>query len=212
MKPVDLTDLEALLIEADDIGEEGMVLERQLAAQVVGEMLSDESALSWGAAGGGDVALRLTREAQSVRVRGNGAFVLRHDCVRCLREVRFNLPLEVDVVLKKGKAELPDDEIAVGQGDRYWEEESTELLASADVIPFDGRRIDIASLVREQIFLEVPSHPACDLDGAEPEEGACEVDPSGALQKERERWVDPRFQALASLRDKLPPGPESDSG
>jgi uncharacterized metal-binding protein YceD (DUF177 family) len=211
MDPIETPDHEALIIEADDIGEDGLAIERALARDFVDEMLGEAVQPRWAPAADGGVALRLTREAGTVRVRGRGEFSLQHECVRCLRAVGFGLQIEVDVVLQKGASTGLDGEVAVGQGDRYWEEESVDLLASADVVPFDGKIVDVASLVREQIFLEVPAHPACDVVGAQPPEGPCELDPDGALTRERERWVDPRFAGLAALRDSLPPGPSSEN-
>jgi uncharacterized metal-binding protein YceD (DUF177 family) len=198
--------IEELRVDTREIGESGLDVTCALPAIGLTELLADPEELPWTAVGDGEVRLRVTQEAERIRLRGGGETLLAHACVRCLREVRFPVPFELDVIFQKGKAAGPGEEEVVGTGDALWDDESAELLSQADVVPYDGQHLDIASLLREQIFLEAPMHPTCDEPSAQPPEGACTLDPDGALAAEHGRWQDPRWDALRALRENLPPG------
>lgn len=192
-------------IPVEDIDPE-LHIEETLPSPWLGRLLDDPSDPPWRAAGDARVDLTLSREAGTVRVTGEGFFPLEHACVRCLRDVRFDLALDFDLRLAQG---VDDDDVEgfMGEGvEMDVGDEDALDPEEADLVRFDGRVVRLPEIMREQIFLEVPMHPACESEGATPPEGPCTLDPDGALERERGRWQDPRWAALAALKDRLPPG------
>ncbi len=193
-------------IRVDDIDDGGLDVNETLPRAWLEALLDDPSDPPWQAAGDARLELTLEREASTVRVIGEGRFPLQHACVRCLRDVRFTLDLDFDLRLAEGVPTAPDDDL-MGEGEPMGLGDDGGLdPGEADLVPFDGRVVHLPDIVREQIFLEVPMHPACESEGAEPPEGECTLDPDGALAEERARWQDPRWAALAALKSRLPPG------
>lgn len=122
-------------------------------------------------------------------VKGRIAGKLEINCDRCLKllETDFEIQFEDDfVTLDVYKQSAENHEI---RG------------ADLDVSIYDGERIDIADLVREQILLNLPSHQLC----AENCAGLCET--CGANKNtencscETEK-IDPRWKALEELINK----------
>lgn len=196
-----------LEIPIEDIDPE-LHVEETLPQGWVERLLDDPVDPPWRAAGDARVDLTLSREAATVRVTGEGSFPLEHACVRCLRDVRFDLDLDFDLRLAEGvPTDLEDDfDAFVGEGVELNGEADLLDPDEADLVPFDGRVVRLPDILREQIFLEVPMHPSCESEGAEPPEGPCTLDPDGALERERSRWQDPRWAGLLALKDRLPPG------
>lgn len=198
--------IKELRVDTQELGDVPIIRSHALPAEALTALLADPEEPPWRAVEEGRVRFRVSREAERIRLKGDGEALLTHACVRCLREVRFPVTFELDVIFEKGAVPKPGDEEVVGAGVPHWEDESADLLAQADVVPYDGKYLDVATIVREQLFLEAPMHPACDLAGAQPEPGECNLDPDGALAAEHDRWQDPRWDALRAMRDTLPPG------
>jgi uncharacterized metal-binding protein YceD (DUF177 family) len=194
-----------LSIRVEELGLDGVMVHETLPQGFVDPMLEDPVEPPWRAAGDARLNLHVDGEAKLVRVRGAAFFPLRHACVRCLRDVEFDLELELDLRLAPGLPEVPGEE-GLAIGDELGIDEGQMIDPDeADLVSFDGRSIPLLELLREQIFLEVPGHPACDTAGARPPEGPCTLDPEGALAQEQARWEDPRWAGLKALRGQLPP-------
>ena len=195
----------SLDVHVDDLADGELVVDTVLPAAVLSELLDEGKEVEWTAASDARVALRLEREAGFVRVRGKASFGLRHPCVRCLASVPFEVPLDVDLRLVRkdaSDAKVPDAE--------HSDEDLDDVAAGGDlddlgIASFAGDTIHLAEVLREQLFLELPMHPACDSPRARPT-APCAYDAAGALKKEQERWVDPRWAGLAKLKDQLAGG------
>lgn len=193
-------------IPVDDIDPD-LHVDETLPRHWLEKLLDDPVDPPWRAAGDARVDLTLTREAATVHVAGEGSFPVEHACVRCLRDVRFELDVAFDLRLAEGVPTEPDEDL-MGEGVEMGLGDDDDALDpdAADLVPFDGRVVRLPEILREQIFLELPMHPSCESEGAEPPEGPCTLDPDGALERERGRWQDPRWAGLAALKDRLPPG------
>lgn len=194
-----------LRIPLDEIREPELRVKETLPASWLTDLLADPSDEPWRASGDAQIDLSLVRDAQTVRVRGQSSAQLSHVCVRCLETVPFDLALELDLrLVARNDPELAEDELAFESGMKDWLEGNAEAvdLHQADEVPFDGRIVDVAAVLREQMFLELPMHPACESPGANPS-GPCVVDREGALAEEQSRWVDPRWAGLMALKDRL---------
>jgi uncharacterized protein len=96
--------------------------------------------------------------ARGLMTRGVLAGVAVRECVRCLAE--FEEPLEVPFTAeyrarnqprggrKQAPAKSPDDEQDSGE----------------ETYPYDGERLDLAEMLREQVILAGPMHPLCRKD------------------------------------------------
>ena len=94
--------------------------------------------------------------------------------------------------------ELPDDD-AQDRADDAEEDEDAEVSEEdLDVFPFDGERVDLEPLLREQFVLAVPFAPLC----AETCKGLC---PQCGIDRNTasctcEPPIDPRLAALKGLK------------
>ena len=194
----------SLDVHVDDLAEGVLDIETTIAADAMTALLDEGKEVEWTASSDAKVKLRLQREAGFVHVRGQARFALRHPCVRCLNAVPFDVPLDVDLRLVRTEASaaahVPEAEAEEGElGELGGDAGELEDLGVAS---FVGDTIHLAQVLREQLFLELPMHPACDSPRARPAE-RCAFDASGALKREQERWVDPRWAGLQKLKEQL---------
>lgn len=138
----------------------------------------------------GDVALALDirRDKDRFRLVGTARATLRLACSRCLEP--YSVPAECRFDLRY----LPQAANAGEEEQEVAEDDLTTAFYRDDVI-------DLADLVREQLYLVLPMKPLCQPDCR----GLC---PQCGTNLNREtcgcepRWVDPRLEALrALLRD-----------
>jgi uncharacterized protein len=119
-------------------------------------------------------------------VRGEMAAEIVLECTRCLQTIEQNLEILF--------------EAAFVTSEHYTQAKEAELnAADLDVSVFEGDRIDLIELVREQILLNLPEQVFCREDC----KGLCEK--CGANRnlidcKCIEKEVDPRWAALKNLK------------
>ena len=113
-------------------------------------------------------------------------------CSRCVGPVRLELDEKLMVTFMP-PAEMPaDDDAAAG-------EEGAEVReGDLDVFPFDGEKLDLEPLFREQFVLAVPFAPLC----SETCKGLC---PQCGIDRNTgsctcEKPIDPRLAALKGLK------------
>ncbi|HEY1553891.1 MAG TPA: DUF177 domain-containing protein [Kofleriaceae bacterium] len=116
-------------------------------------------------------------------------------CSRCIGPVRLEIDEKLRVTFMP-PSELPSDDDAAPDG------EGAELPeGDLETFPFDGERIDVEPVLREQFVLAVPFAPLCreDCKGLCPQ---CGIDlNTGTCACEKP--IDPRLAALKGL--KIPP-------
>lgn len=117
-------------------------------------------------------------------------------CSRCINPVRLVIDEKLRVTFLP-RHEMPDDEDAEPkQGDG---EDGPEVAEDdLDVFPFDGERIDLEPLFREQFVLAIPFAPLC----REACKGLC---PQCGIDRNTasctcEPPIDPRLAALKGLK------------
>jgi uncharacterized protein len=116
-------------------------------------------------------------------------------CSRCINPVRLPIDEKLRVTFLP-RHELPDDEAddaddEAGEGAEVAEDD-------LDVFPFDGERIDLEPLFREQFVLAIPFAPLCTEDC----KGLCQqcgIDLNTASCN-CAKPIDPRLAALASFK------------
>lgn len=135
-------------------------------------------------------ALKVIGEASlknsEVRVKGDLEGSLHASCDRCLRSLPFPVSLNFDAHYipvaeyeENERAELQDDDL--------------------EFSVFDGEKIDLDELIREQILLALPVRLLCqeECKGLCPE---CGSDLNHTACQCEEKQVDPRWDALAALK------------
>jgi uncharacterized protein len=150
-------------------------------------------------AGGGAVEVDLYADGTHVFATGTMKGWLEVACSRCVGPVKLALdePVRVTFMLRKDLVALDDDAAAepAGSGDDDGAEVGAEDI---DVFPYDGEKIDLEPVVREQFVLAVPYAPLCKDDCA----GLC---PQCGVDRNLEACSceappDPRFAALRGLK------------
>ena len=129
------------------------------------------------------------RKGEEVRLRGEIRAEVEVACDRCLSAVRVPLEVEFDTAfIPRAKA--------AGRA------ENVELLTEdMGLAAYDGDAVDLDELVREQIVLAIPSRRLCreECKGLCP---TCGADLNAGRCACEQREVDPRWSALADLKDK----------
>lgn len=128
---------------------------------------------------------QLTKHIAQADVKGTITGMSEIDCTRCLQPIEreLNIPFEVSFVSEEEYAnaeehEVPPSDLATGV--------------------FDGERVDLKELVREQIVLEIPEQVFCteDCKGLCPN---CGADRNFVDCKCEDQEIDPRWAALKNI-------------
>ena len=138
----------------------------------------------------GMLVVRASKSGHDVVVHGTLDAELSVPCARCLEP--FNLPIHADLsvlyVPASGRKEAADG------GEKELELEDGE----ADTLPYDGERVVLDGLVRDELVLEIPMIPLCS-------EGCPGISP-GPLPQEgegsSEKTIDPRLAPLLAFKGK----------
>ena len=129
---------------------------------------------------------KLTKRTAQIDVEGKISADIEVDCTRCLKSVDKTLefPFSVSYV-------TPEN---------YSEAKETELRNDdLDVAVFEGDKIDLTELVREQILLNLPVQVFCKEDC----KGLCEKCGANLNLTDcncKEEEIDPRWAALKNLK------------
>lgn len=193
-----------LSVSAHDIDAAGMAIEADLpldwlAHELEGTGLEGTAPVH--------VALRLSRSATDIVVRGKVRADLTTPCARCLNPAAIHVDTEVSLLLKPA-SESPGPHRAHDGGkangssgkdkkDQHKDVEYEFGPEEADLDTYDGETVELDPFVREAILLEVPNFPLCSE--------ACPGIGRAAAEPVAEPAVDPRLAPLADLRAKLAP-------
>lgn len=144
-------------------------------------------------AGHGHAELDLYADGAHVFAAGTFRGDLTVACSRCINPVKLVIDEKLRVTFMP-RHELPEDD------DEAAEEEEGEEVGEEDLdlFPYDGERVDLEPLFREQFVLAVPFAPLC----AETCKGLC---PQCGIDRNTasctcEPPIDPRLAALKGLK------------
>ncbi len=134
--------------------------------------------------------VRITNTGQDIFLTGSAVARMTLTCSRCLAgfHTETNLDLALVIRRRQGEDDATDDEF-----------ESQE----ADVFYVDGDELDPGEVVLQELFLEHPINPLCseDCPGLCPQCGRLRG--SEECTCDEEAPTDPRWKALAELKDRL---------
>lgn len=146
-------------------------------------------------AGHGVADLELYADGAHAFAAGTFRGELTVACSRCVNPVKLVIDEKLRVTFMPSH-EVPDDEAA---DDAAEGEDGDEVAAEdLDVFPFDGERIDLEPLFREQFVLAIPYSPLC----SETCKGLC---PQCGIDRNTasctcEPPIDPRLAVLKGLK------------
>lgn len=189
----------SLIIKVDQITEPRKAFLRPLSSAFLNETFAE--AAQWSVRGEAEIDARLTKvNPRNVILEGTTLVSVLSACRRCLREVQTEIPVSFSLNLvnrtaptkgPRARREAEDD----GEGST-----SNSFEDDPDEETFDGEKIDLAPLVREQILLALPAaEPLCTHGclglcatcGQNLNEGDC-----GHAQQS----LDPRWNALQNVK------------
>jgi uncharacterized metal-binding protein YceD (DUF177 family) len=148
-------------------------------------------------AGHGTAELELYAEDVHAFATGTFRGELTVACSRCVNPVKLVIDEALRVTFMP-RHELPDDDDARPDADAESEDGPLVADEDLDVFPFDGERIDLEPLFREQFVLAIPYAPLC----AETCKGLC---PQCGIDRNTatctcEPPIDPRLAPLKGLK------------
>ncbi len=133
-------------------------------------------------------SLQWTEAGYLLRMELNYAQTLA--CDRCLAEKHQNTRASLDLMIESAKGHSPEAEVELQEDD-------------FGILHLEGDVLDTEPLVQEQLLLNIPMKPLCrpDCKGLCPRCGA-DLNTASCVCSSKD--VDPRWAALAALRDQLP--------
>jgi uncharacterized protein len=188
-----------ILISVDAIESANQPYEADLPRESIDEALRGNPPTEFYADGAATVAARLTKLGRKVLAQSKFTIPVRGQCKRCLKSV----PLTELVELTRTYVPLGDRRLSEkGKKGRDSGEEDTAASFDPETVDeegYEGKEIDLAPGIREQILLALPPSPLCKEDcqglcptcGKDLNEGACECDRT---------VTDPRWEALKAIQ------------
>lgn len=170
-----------MFIETKEIGPEGLVVRRSIEAFRLPPSGTDALRIDTVHLSG-----ELQKEKDGVSFAGRIETAATLSCSRCLEEYSLPLDLPFDLFYTAGPEASPG-------GERRIDEDMVTL------VHYDGIRIDLRSLVSEQVYLGLPLKPLCrpDCMGLCPRCGTNLN--AGTCTCAEERTEDPRLRILKNL-------------
>jgi uncharacterized protein len=186
------------IIAVDSITEPRQSFHRDFPATLVESFLADAKA--WRVAGPMHLDVHLTRlSGRDLLLEGRAALALESDCRRCLKTVSSSVPLSfmLNLVAKP---------VTHGKGKRSAEDSGEDAAsasfedAEADEEPFDGDKVDLEPIAREQVLLGLPSiEPLCG-DACKGLCTSCGQDLNTSDCGHSQKAPDPRWAALRNIK------------
>jgi uncharacterized metal-binding protein YceD (DUF177 family) len=191
--------------------EDGDTIDAPLEAEWLADALNEGADVPVSLTQAGRAHVELSRvgghpNAPVVRVVGFAEAPLTTDCVRCQTELALVTRAELDLTLFPAEAkpraeDKGKDAKAKGRGkgkDTDSDDEGLELSAEQlDEGTYENMQVDLPSLVREGLVLELDMNPACT------DEAACAERTKALLEAvnddDPEPTIDPRWAALRRL-------------
>lgn len=126
---------------------------------------------------------------QDIRVVGKFSGRMQMHCARCLEPVANEVKESFDLLYRPMKAVKQGEEVSINE-------------AETEIGFYQGNGLELGDVIKEQVLLAMPVKPLCREDckglcahcGQNQNTGSC------GCQQERQ---DPRWSALAGLRDQL---------
>jgi uncharacterized protein len=190
------------LVNIEEIREKGLDYQRDLPEEFVEAALGGRGSADFHAAGASRFQGRFEQSPGRVLLNGHIDLEVKAPCKRCLTEVKTRLPLDFHLSFVKQAAagESFDDEDEDDEGNRDEEGQNASFdKDDVDTEPFDGHKILLDGVLREQMLLGLPMDVLCKPDC----KGLCVVCGQDRNQVDcghEQKVPDPRWSALKNLK------------
>jgi uncharacterized protein len=185
-----------MVVSVDQIREGGLSLDEPLSEAFLTHALVDVKDTGFRPQSGATLHVQLRKTASGVVVQGNTEVAVQSACRRCLGEVPLRVPVSFTLHLVAAPT-FRDSE----SGEK--DDEPTERGGSFDLTRdeelFDGRKIDLDPLVREQVLLALPMHALCSEE-CQGLCGRCGQNLNEARCACQIESVDPRLEGLKKFK------------
>lgn len=194
-----------LFVRVDRMGVNELHIKEELPCVWLTNLLNEpKNEFAWRCGKPATIELALQPESEKVRLTGFGTFWLNSFCVRCMKDVSFTLTLHFNMNLLAQEKEIQEDsiEMELFDADEYlgWSEENDKEVTEAY---YQNRVIDISALIKEQLFLELPSYAVCNHPQALSHGTICELASAKSVAADVSLKKNP-FAKLVDLCAKLP--------
>jgi uncharacterized protein len=188
-----------MIVRVEGIREAGLHLEEPVPVELVRAALADAEGFEFRAERGFRLVADLQRVGSGVLLEGRFTAEVIVPCARCATDVRLTLPTSFTLNLVPGALGTEARVEEEGDDDETAERGGSFQLVDAEQELFDGKRIDLDPILREQLLLALPMNAVCREDckglcgmcGENLNERACGCDP---------RSPDPRLAALKHIK------------
>ncbi|MBL8958041.1 MAG: DUF177 domain-containing protein [Myxococcaceae bacterium] len=149
-------------VKVEEIQDKGLELNEPIPAAVLDEAL----AASNGFVRKGDSKLkaRFTKLAGRVLLTGSFDAAVACPCKRCLKEVAQQVAVKFELNLIAAPKDDRDDDDGEGEDDGRSVRAGSFRIDEADSEPFDGKKIELDPIIREQLVLALPVSVLCKDD------------------------------------------------
>jgi uncharacterized protein len=185
-----------MVVLIDQIREDGLQLDEPLSLQLLSEALGEPADTGFRVLGGSRLSAFLEKVSGGVLLRGKFEAAAMGPCKRCLKDVELSIPVSFILSLVPGEKRKGTEESPKGQAAEL---AGSFRLEDADHEMFDGKRIDLDPIVREQTLLALPMYVLCDEDC----KGLCPICGQNLNESKcrcEVKPVDPRLSVLKNIK------------
>lgn len=150
-----------LCVRAEQIPVTGYFVEEEFSAEWISALLKEPRHEGFKATKPSLIKLSLMPETDLIHLTGAAHFALSCTCCRCAKEIAFEFPFQINLrLLPQVSAVDPDLDMELfadeAVGDQSLADDDLAVAYYADGL------IDLSSLLREQLFLDLPVYPTCE--------------------------------------------------
>jgi uncharacterized protein len=149
-----------MVITLDEILDKGLTVREPVSRDLLSTLLAEGEGTGFSASADAELHADLHKVSGGVLLEGDMEVQLSTPCNRCLTDVRLTLPLDFTLNLVP-KASLAPDGDEDGDDDEAGQDAGSFVLEDADREVFDGKKIDLDPIIREQVLLALPMHAVC---------------------------------------------------
>lgn len=188
-----------LKVRIDQILSSGLIVEEELSADFMTSLLKDtNNEFVWTSFKNAQVSFEFKPETESFLLLGTGTLYLNCACTRCLKDVPFQISLNINLRLFEKKNINVETTVDM----ELFESDSALQDQDLTTAYYENRTIDLANLLREQLFLDLPMYPTCDHSFSLAEPKVCDFYSKRKLEKVD--FAKKPFSQLADWHKQLP--------
>jgi uncharacterized metal-binding protein YceD (DUF177 family) len=195
------------MIRTDRLPEQGVDFCEVVSGPWVCALLANsDPSHEWSFTQEASVRVQCRPQGEGVIFESSAGTVAEHACIRCLKVVKFPVNFQIDMYLEAGEEkelDLLEENFSVESFLEESEIQSAMQLASRERGYFKNGVVEVATLIREELWLKLPDYPACDHAAAS-EPASCGQDLLDHSKKDELRFREAKWAGLSNLKNRLP--------